>query len=446
MKRSTFIQIVAAISGPALLVGAVFFATNNFLAKPVRASAYTATFNHNNAPTLDEHGDATITDHRGIIWEYHNATSYADGHISLNHEGYFGISQSSPYGLKGIEAITPDFVTDGNAELWLLRSPAGAEDWGEDKVLESQEVAHGADGWQYVRFYNYASDGSSIDINSIIINYSCETISGSDDTDQAIVDNVIKKSNTVSLSMEYGETSPRGDSVQALKITNTNGTSSGNREVYIDLGDSYSGEYCLLRSEKIEFDYYHSKRGGDSANPSYPLVTLANGKTKLPNQIEQGANTAKHNAYTATPINSDWWHIECYISSILAPNLHTDVHEAISSLVINDPKIYDYDDQVAYAIIDNVRVRTLEPQATLSNNTSSFKLGGDDFMMRENYCGALYGRVAVSSDETKATVRVEPDFTYVHAVAKGKVEISITYTLGYSRAVFVLKKTLTITQ
>ena len=125
----------------------------------------------------------------------------------------------------------------------------------------------------------------------------------------------------------------------------------------------------------------------------------------------------------------------------MALNFHTDDSELINGIIINDNYLTDIDDVTGFAVIDNLKVTRGTPAATLSNTTSS---GGDGFMMRENYCGRLWNKVATSSNESVATVRYETDYVYLNKVSSGKTTITITYTLGCSREQVEVTKTLTI--
>lgn len=437
-KKKIF--IIAGLTLLPLVMAEVAFISSNWSMKPSVAEQETFVLNNDNAPTLSA-GEGTMVDEKNVTWEYHNASDNPSGHVTLNHKGYFGISSSSSWGFTGIGGLTVNFTGGSGSELWLLRSTDGVN-WDERETLSSGVTTTDVNNWRYIRFYHYDANltSASLNVTSVTISYSCEGISSTDDVDAAIIGHVYtNKLVKATASEETSITSPKGDSTQAIRFQN-NDSGTGNRQIIISLGD-FAGTLGEMKSKKIEFDYYHTMRGGDSQTRSYPRISLARGTSSISSQIEQGGNTTKHNAYTATPINDDWWHIECYITSILALNFHTDDSELINGIIINDNYLTDIDDVTGFAVIDNLKVTRGTPAATLSNTTSS---GGDGFMMRENYCGRLWNKVATSSNESVATVRYETDYVYLNKVSSGKTTITITYTLGCSREQVEVTKTLTI--
>lgn len=180
-------KIVGACLG-LVLATSVGFATLANSVRPTRASAHTITLNNNNSPDLIN-GEGT-NDLNGVIWEYHNVSNNANGHITINHQGYFGISSSSNWGYTGIEGITANF---SSGELWLLKSVDGVN-WNESAILETGVENNTADNWRYIRFYSYAD---IIDVSSISFGYSCSGISSAQDVDNAKVNNVLSMSSNL---------------------------------------------------------------------------------------------------------------------------------------------------------------------------------------------------------------------------------------------------------
>jgi hypothetical protein len=448
MKRSVLVQILAAIAGPALLVGAVFFATNNSLVRHVRASEYSLPFDDQNSPSLDASGNATVTDHRGITYEYHNCQSLNNGHVTLKSSGYFGISSASPYGLKGIESIVPHFTAAGSGELWLLKSINGT-DWEECKSLTDNEENYDANNWQYVRFHNYATDGTSIDINSITINYSCQTIGASEDTDLAQLSKVTVHDATNS-SLETENVSSRGGSTQALRLTCTNGRSTNEHNTIFPLG--YSTTLGEIRKFKVEFDYYYKEKRDPKKDPGYPAVRLANQGTGIGTKQTIGSNVGQ--TYTYQPFGDGWWHMECFVSALCQPAEYAD-SVAVDGILISDNAIYEHDTQegvkTGFVIIDNVRLINHNHEAKLSNSTTTITMGtSDTYFLRENVSGPLMDVTYTSSDTETATIIRKKNaknalLAYVHPLKTGTITVTIKYYIGINRdEVTVTTATLTI--
>jgi hypothetical protein len=437
MKRSVLIQIIAAIAGPSLLVGAVYFATNNVLLKRARASEYVATFNEDNSPDLDASGNATVTDRRGIIWEYYNAADYNDGHVALNHEGYFGISKSSSYGLKGIEYITVDFDSTSGTELWLLKSVYENE-WNEVIKLEDDTPTMLANNWQYIRFYNYAPDGtSSVDIDSVEIGYSCiSTESVTDDVDSAVVSNIVAVNGTTAAE-ETSTISPRGDSQKGLKFTKNQGAS----ETYaiIKLDRSYTLEE--VRYSKFEFDY-------EKTNPWKPLIQLGywDETSETPFTtigIELKSTVAQYKScYKITEIeNSNWLHIEGFITA-MAPTVcdpsRGDTPVDVNS-VINCVKL-----GVGNAYVDNIRF-----DSTPSEELGIFNRGFDCNLNKTYWVKIAWSGVIHECSYTYGTAGIVEIFPndkspfYIKGLAVGSTTLTPRLVVGYNRHVIEYTESIT---
>lgn len=416
MKKSVLVQILAAIAGPSLLVGAVYFATNNLLVRKAKASAYVAHFDDRNSPTLSG-GAATVTDSRGIVWEYSGATDYANGHITLGHGGYFGIKSTSPYGLKGIEYITVDYAEDENAELWLLKSVDGL-DWNESRILEDDTPTDYANNWQYIRFYNYATDlTTSIDIDSVEIGYSCTTSgSASEDTDFTSCYKTLTTDGTTG-TISTATKSPRSNSSQALSFSKTG---SGNTYADFELDRIYTlGE---VASSKVSFDLYRS------ANVWKPSVSLFSGSTIVGAEIRNSSNS-----YFFYEIDDDWWRIEVLINSVAATvcdpargDTPADITKQIDKIRIG----------IGNGIIDNLRFDSTISRTDefgLFNKGYSFNIG-KTYWVKISWAGSIHGctftygtpGVAQSYPSDKSPL-------YIVGLATGTTTLTPTFILGYNR-------------
>lgn len=419
MKRSVLIQIIAAIAGPSLLVGAVYFATNNVLLKKARASAYVATFNENNSPDLDASGNATVTDHRGIIWEYSGAADYANGHIELGHGGYFGIKSTSPYGLKGVEYITVNYNVEENAELWLLKSIDGI-DWYETLILEDNTPVEYANNWQFVRFYNYATDGTtSIDIDSVEIGYSCQTSdSASEDVDYTSCYKTLTTSGTTG-AVNTTIHSPSDNSEQCLTFTKTGSSST---YAVFELDRVY--EVKELVTSKITFDLYKSP---DVWKPS---VTMLKDSTTVGAEIANNSNS-----YFFYDLNDNWWRIEVLLNSVISTACTSergdtpfDVTKTVNKIKIG----------IGNGTIDNLRFNS-KPSRTdefgLFNKTYVCTID-KTYWVKISWAGSLhectfaYGTSGIVSQFYSTTSKFP---FYIRGDSVGKTTITPTFTLGYNR-------------
>lgn len=415
MKRSILVQLIAAIAGPALLVGAVFLATNNLLVRKAKASAYVATFDDQNSPTLSS-GAATITDRRGIVWEYSGAADYANGHITLGHGGYFGIKSTSPYGLKGIEYVTVDYTEETNAELWLLKSIDGI-DWNECLILEDGTPTEYANDWQYIRFYNYATDlTTSIDIDTVEIGYSCiSTGNASEDVDSAFASNVVDPSGT-SATAETTTVCPRGNSQESIRFTKTG---TGETYAYINLNRTYLLEE--VKTSKIEFDLHKSATWK-------PSVGLYYNGTRLGSEISN-----KSNCYLVSDADTDWWHIEVYVVAI-APTV-SDAARGDKPVAVNSP-INRVKIGVGNGIIDNLRFdSTPSTSLGLFNRTTTCEIGGD-YWVKIAWSGSLQECTYTFTDPTIAEqhpIGISP--FYIRGLAAGSTGVIPRMVLGYNRQV-----------
>ena len=125
--------VIGSVLLPLATAGALFFGSTDLLKKS-NADEYHTTLDENLQPTLDGAGEGTMLDNKNVTWEYHNAKSYASGHVSLDNGGYFGVSSDSSYGYTGISNITINFSSGSDGELWLLRSVDGVN-WEEADLL-----------------------------------------------------------------------------------------------------------------------------------------------------------------------------------------------------------------------------------------------------------------------------------------------------------------------
>ena len=112
--------IIAGLTVLPLVMAEVALISSRASIKPTIASAYHFDLDENNSPELTD-GEGTWTEERrNVTWEYHNASDNPNGHITLNHQGYFGVSSTTINGLTGVENVTATFTGGENCELWVF--------------------------------------------------------------------------------------------------------------------------------------------------------------------------------------------------------------------------------------------------------------------------------------------------------------------------------------
>ena len=155
-KKATAIIIGLALL-PIVAVEAVFINSNFVFAKPTKATQSPMVLDSSNAPTISG-GSAVVTDIKNVTWEYSGAANKANYHVSLDHQGYFGIKSTTAWCYTKIEGITVTFTGTSTSELWLLTSVDGLE-WHEHETLTSGTETTSANDWRFIRFYHYDDCG-----------------------------------------------------------------------------------------------------------------------------------------------------------------------------------------------------------------------------------------------------------------------------------------------
>ena len=165
--------LIVSLLFPPLIVAGAAFTNSSF--SITRATNSNVVLDSSNSPTLSS-GAGTITDAKGVVWNYYNASDCASGHVSIGHQGYVSMASiTSTWGYTGIEELTVDFSATANCEFWLLKSVDGVE-WHEVTILTSNTSVTSLEGWRYVRFYNYTTDSTNVDINSVSISFTCSGV------------------------------------------------------------------------------------------------------------------------------------------------------------------------------------------------------------------------------------------------------------------------------
>ena len=440
MKKIS-LKAILAISGLSLLsvgvaVDGNIFNLSNLGLRLSRASGepYTTTLNSSNSPTLSG-GAATTVDTKGVTWEYSGCATYASGHVTINANGYFGVSSATTYGYKGIESITANFSAGTNGELWLFTSINGT-DWVEREMLTSEVATTLASGWHYIRLKNYDPDNNPININSVVISYSCTGDSEIEDSDSAKAENVISKSSNLTVSDEFSELSPRipGATTKAVRLTKSGNASSN---FVISFGRTYLMKEII--DKKIEFDL--KGRGTGFVR----TLNLMNGET-----VVGGVLNSDKSSYKWTNFQDDWWHVEAPISffySLISGYDKQDIPAAgVGDIQVNGIKLNS-----GSCVIDNFRI-SAEPCDLGAHNATYTCVKNKVYWFKIDWAGKLHScTMTFSGDGQAEQVSLDdPKLKngspfYIRGLEVGEVTVTATVCSGYNRVIKTIQTTITVT-
>ena len=276
-----------------------------------------------------------------------------------------------------------------------------------------------------------------------------------EDTDFAKTSYVRSSSN---LTLTKETTITQG-SYEAIRMTSTTGSSSGNHIIHINFDrDYYLSE---IRFYKIEFDYYH-KYKREQNTKGFPSVTFMNNNSSQ--GTEQGGTDTVNDIspFVVTNIDQDWWHLEYFVFASM-PTLanHQDTPTALDKKVngikINDKYMFDYNSITAYTIIDNLQF-SIEPAARLGvfNRWTSDSVG-KFFWFKVAFSGELHSCILSSSDPEVAVPEFSADDTtstsapfpngspfYFKLLKAGTVSLTATLVIGRHHTVFTVTNTLKV--
>lgn len=265
--------------------------------------------------------------------------------------------------------------------------------------------------------------------------------------------------NTTNLTATKEETITQ-NSLEALRLTSTTGTSTKDHIVNINLDrDYYLSE---IKYFKFEFDYYHRYKR-EQYDKGFPKVQFTIDNSTLGSD-QGGTDTCTDiSAFVATPIDEDWWHLEYYVFAHM-PTLanYSDTPIALTKKIngvrINDRTMYDFNGTTAFVIIDNMQFSS-EPAPRLGIfNRWAGDSAGKVFWFKVAFSGELHSCTLSTSDPTIAVPEFDPDDEesttapfpngspfYVMLLAPGTVTITATLELGENHEIFVISNTITVT-
>lgn len=412
----------------------ISYAANNASGfKLTKATPYTLTLDSSNSPDLSG-GNGSMVDEHNVTWEYHNASSFANGHITIGADGYFGVSSSSIYGYTGIDGITVNF---NQGELWLLKSVDGVH-WNEGEVVTSGEASHNADNWRYIRFYSYAD---TVSVTSVSFVYSCSGIGKAEDIDSAKADNVI----SVSTNIDYERTtaaedlSPNSDGGEAIKFTKT---AAEPKATEITIGFNRTYTIREIKDLKIEFDM-------KTSNINYEKTVQLLGE----NFNSSSINSKKHSAYHCTSLGNSWYHIEvpvvCY-ATFISGYKATPKDEDVPANKLAEKEVDRIKINAGDCIIDNLRFGGTPTELGIYNNQAATSVGGH-FWIKVAWTGELHN-VSMTFEPSNVAEQILPDDPnilngspfYVRGLEQGNVEITVTVESGYNHQTRTITKTLKV--
>ncbi len=442
----TNICAICLIASSALMVGAYFSVTTKTFIISKANDDKTLVLDTANSPILSS-GEGTMQDEKNVTWEYHNASDYALGHVSLTHEGYFGVSRYSPYGITGISGIVVNFDAGSEGELWLLNSVDGIN-WGEVEMLKTPSetdktsaTTTSVANWRYIRFYYYDSNSGSININSLTITFSCAGTSAQEDIDSAKVSNVMATSSNLTYTAEYSNISPNSIGGEAVSFTKSNNDKT---DITIGFGKTYT--IGKVQNSKVEFDM-------KTANINYgKYIQLMNGSTTLGSAIYSD----KSSAYKCTNISGDWYHIELPITAVISTisgirvngEIKDKPHTEVLKKEFNAIKI-----NAGTCVIDNLRISESPCELGIFNNPTYQPSVNEFFWLKVAWVGKLYPEQVTMTFSDNTLARhidiTDPDLLfgspfYLQILGKGTLTITCTVVCGYNRRAQTIQHTITV--
>lgn len=440
MKKNLLGKIAGALLGTCLLTSVVVVSINKTTLlniSPLKAEGYSITLDNSNSPVLST-GDGSMVDSKGVTWEYSNASDYNSGHISLNNEGYFGVSSITNWAYTGINGIVANFNSDN--ELWLLKSIDGVT-WSESEILTSGLETHSADNWRYIRFYNWSDNNTSINIDSIVFHYSCSGVSSTEDVDGAKTSNVISTSSNLNYASEYNDLSPNSVGGEAVSFTKVN-----NASTWINIGFGETYKVGDVQNAKVEFDM-------KTSNINYgKYIQLMKDNETLGSVIYSD----KSSAYKCTNISGDWYHIELPITTVISTisgivvngEIKDKPHTEVLKKEFNGIKI-----NAGTCIIDNLRVTSGQCSLGIFNNPTYKPSVNEFFWLKVAWVGKLYPeQVTITFDDdtlarhipvTDENLLYGSPF-YIQLLGTGTVTATCTVVSGYNRESHIIQHTIVV--
>ena len=243
-------------------------------------------------------------------------------------------------------------------------------------------------------------------------------------------------------------------SVEAIRFTNTAGTTGCAHSFIIDLDRDYTvGE---IRFQKVSFDYYFAeKRSLDKLGRGFPKVELVNGTSKVGNIIGGDDKTAVPElaAYSAVDLGNGWWHLEYFISAMTPTYVDTrydklpyDLDRVITGIRITDSYIYNYSGNTAYVILDNLQISSAPCiKLGLFNGTTSFA-AGKQYWVKVAFAGVINSvNITFDDDNVAEYMPTESSPFYIKGKNPGSTTYTVTMDLGDEHQILTISRLITVT-
>lgn len=250
--------------------------------------------------------------------------------------------------------------------------------------------------------------------------------------DVAHIDNVSNCS-YLTPSAEEELFSPAGSDGEAVRFTNTGGSSSKAHSFILRLERTYTvGE---IKHWKVAFDYYYAQKR-EQAGRGFPKLQLMYNTTTRGS--DQGGTDLMNDKspWLCTDIGEGWWHLEYFITAMV-PTMTAYQDKPVSeSLTVNgfkitDGTIFDYHSNIAFIVVDNARfIQTLSPRLGLFNRTTSFA-AGTYYWFKVCWSGEYTSVILTVDDDAVAEYApAETSPFYVKGLSAGQVTVTATFTFG----------------
>ena len=438
---------------PLITAGALFVGSKNTI-RPLSAASPT-TLNSSNSPTNLSDGSGSMIDDKQVKWEYYHAVDNPSGHISLQHQGYFGVASDTQWGYTRITSVSVNYTSGSLGELWLLKSANGIE-WHEAKLLKeadddtsSSASSTDANNWRYIRFYFYdATENETIDIDSVSISYDCNsatTVSGPEDVDSALDTNV-HATNGLSHSSETLSLSPNSVGGEAVRFTKT-GSSSTN--LTIKFNNTYT--FGSTVNNKIEFDIW-------TQNVLYgkTIEVLSTSSSYTSAKITAGGTNIFQNdgdVYIWTALGNDWYHAELPLTQIYT-SISGYGNKDIPSTSTRDSQFNAIRINAGNCVIDNLRIVASPCELGIYNGKDYKPAVNEVYWVKTSCAGTLHTKevIITFSDATKAErIPLTGDSNlkngspfYIKIKASGELTIYVTVVSSYNHTPKSITKTITV--
>lgn len=273
-------------------------------------------------------------------------------------------------------------------------------------------------------------------------------------SDSAHIGNV-NMTNLVNLtpSQETTILSDYHTSIEAIRLTNTAGTSNVTHSFNINLDRDYFLSEIAIK--KVEFDYYHAEKRSQKGK-GYPEVQLVYNNINIGNCYGGGETISPKSVYLSTnSADGNWWHLEYFITA-LCPTMvdHGDTAisptKKINGIKIVDKNIYDYEGNTAFIVVDNLKLTATSSSRLGLFNRQDYLYVDKYYWMKVAWSGELQSVNITFTDLSGNPTDEYADYTpspnspfYIYGKKAGKIIATATLVVGGGQPLSI-SNTLTI--